>query len=168
MQAKKSLWNDGNEDVRGTNRKRVLFLCTGNSARSQMAEGLVNHFLGDRWEAFSAGTHPAGSVHPLAIQAMSELGIDISHHRPKPADTFRDARFDLVVTVCDDAAEQCPVWLGPGRRVHIGFPDPARATGTPEERLAAFRRARDAIRQKVLGYLEEMKDDGQRTTKEAR
>ncbi len=118
-----------------------------------MAEGLVNHFLGDRWEAFSAGTHPIGLVHPLAVQVMSELGVDISHHRSKPADECRDASFDLVVTVCDDAAEQCPVWLGSGRRVHIGFPDPARVTGTPEERLAAFRQVRDAIHQEVLGYL---------------
>ncbi len=82
-----------------------------------------------------------------------KLGIDISHHRSKLADEFRDASFDLVVTVCNDAAEQCPVWLGSGRRMHIGFPDPARATGTPEERLAVFRQVRDAIRQKVLNYL---------------
>lgn len=145
-------------------KRQVLFLCTGNSARSQMAEGLVNHFLGDRWKAFSAGTHPAGYVHPLAIQVMSELGIDISHHRSKPADEFREAPFDLVITVCDDAAEQCPVWLGPGRRVHISFPDPARASGTLEEQLATFRQVRDAIRREVLGYLEGMKDDGRRTT----
>ncbi len=134
-------------------KKRVLFLCTGNSARSQMAEGLVNHFLGAEWEAYSAGTHPAGYVHPLAIQAMLELDVNISGHRSKRADEFRDTHFDLVVTLCDDAAENCPVWLGPGQVVHIGFPDPARATGNHAEQLAIFRRVRDAIRQQVLEYL---------------
>ncbi|MCS7220127.1 MAG: arsenate reductase ArsC [Anaerolineae bacterium] len=143
-----------------TTKRKVLFLCTGNSARSQMAEGLVNCFLGDGWEAFSAGTHPAGYVHPLAIQVMSELGIDISHHRSKSADEFREASFDLVITVCDDAAEQCPIWLGSGQRVHLGFPDPARVPGTLEEQLAAFRQVRDAIRREVLGYLEGINDDG--------
>lgn len=135
-------------------KKRVLFLCTGNSARSQMAEGLVNHFLGAGWEAYSAGTHPAGYVHPLAIQAMHELGIDISGHRSKSADEFRNTPFDLVVTVCDDAAENCPLWLGPGQVVHIGFPDPAQATGSNAELLEIFRRVRDAIRQQVLEYLQ--------------
>jgi arsenate reductase len=134
-------------------KKRVLFLCTGNSARSQMAEGLVSYFLGAQWEAYSAGTHPAGYVHPLAVQVMLELGINISHHRSKPADEFRNTPFDLVVTVCDDAAENCPLWLGPGQVVHIGFPDPARATGSPAEQLAMFRRVRDAIRQQVFEYL---------------
>jgi arsenate reductase len=135
-------------------KKRVLFLCTGNSARSQMAEGLVNHFLGAEWEAYSAGTHPAGYVHPLAVQVMLELGINISHHRSKPPDEFKDAHFDLVVTVCDDAAENCPLWLGPGQVVHIGFPDPAQATGSNAELLEVFRRVRDAIRRQVLEYLQ--------------
>jgi arsenate reductase len=134
-------------------KKRVLFLCTGNSCRSQMAEGLVNHYLGDEWLAYSAGTHPAGYVHPLAVQAMSELGIDISHQHSKSADEFRETEFDVVVTVCDDAAENCPVWLGRGRRVHIGFEDPARATGSDEERLAVFRRVRGEIRQAMLSFL---------------
>ena len=106
---------------------RILFLCTGNSCRSQMAEGLANSELGDEWQAFSAGTEPAGYVHPLAVQAMAELGIDISTHRSKSADEYRTHWFDLVVTVCDGAAENCPVWLGGGRRVHIGFEDPAQA-----------------------------------------
>jgi arsenate reductase len=141
------------EGVAMMKKKRVLFLCTGNSARSQMAEGLVNHFLGAEWEAYSAGTHPAGYVHPLAVQVMLELGIDISNHRSKPADEFKDVPFDLVVTVCDDAAENCPVWLGPGQVVHIGFPDPARASGNHAEQLAIFCRVRDAIRQQVLDYL---------------
>ena len=135
-------------------KKRVLFLCTGNSCRSQMAEGLVNHYLGDEWKAYSAGTDPAGYVHPLAVQAMSELDIDIALQRSKSIEEFREADFDTVVTVCDDAAENCPVWLGKGRKIHIGFEDPARATGSYEERLAVFRRIRDEIRQEVFDFLE--------------
>jgi arsenate reductase len=136
-----------------TGKRRVLFLCTGNSCRSQMAEGLVNHFLGDEWLAYSAGTAPAGYVHPLAVRAMADLGIDISFQRSKSADGFRNADLDLVITVCDDAAENCPIWLGKGRTIHIGFQDPAQATGTEEERLAVFRQVRDEIRQQVLSYL---------------
>jgi len=136
-------------------KRRVLFLCTGNSARSQMAEGLVNHFLGDRWEAYSAGTKPAGYVHPLAVRAMAELGVEIGGQRSKSVDEFRDAPFDLVITVCDDADRNCPVWLGRGRRVHIGFPDPAAATGSEAQRLAVFREVRDGLRQRILSYLEQ-------------
>jgi arsenate reductase len=139
-------------------KKRVLFLCTGNSARSQMAEGLFNHFLGDRWEAYSAGTAPTGHVHPLAIQAMAELGIDISRQRSKSVDEFRDTDFDLVVTVCDQAAQNCPLWLGPGQVKHMGFPDPAAAIGSEAERLEVFRQVRDGLRQEVLRYLEEAED----------
>ena len=135
--------------------KKVLFLCTGNSCRSQMAEGLVNHFLSDRWEAFSAGTEPSGYVHPLAIKAMAELDIDISEHRSKSVDEFSDLEFDVVITVCDDAAENCPLWLGSGNVHHIGFPDPADATGSEEERMAVFRRVRDGLRRDVFDYLEE-------------
>jgi arsenate reductase len=133
--------------------KKVLFLCTGNSCRSQMAEGLVNHYLGDEWRACSAGTGPAGYVHPLAVQAMSELDIDISRQRSKSADEFREMQFDVVVTVCNDAAESCPVWLGNGHRTHIGFEDPAQAAGSKEERLAVFRRVRDEIRREILNLL---------------
>jgi arsenate reductase len=136
-------------------KKQVLFLCTGNSCRSQMAEGLVNQFLADSWQAHSAGTEPAGYVHPLAIQAMAELDIDLSAYRSKSTDLFRDKALDLVVTVCDDAAENCPVWLGEGRVVHIGFPDPAKATGTEAEKMELFRQVRDDIRQRVLPYLTE-------------
>ncbi len=135
-------------------KRRVLFLCTGNSARSQMAEGLVNHFLGDRWEAFSAGTRPAGYVHPLAVQAMAELGIDISGQRSKSVEEFRGQSFDVVITLCDSAAQECPIWLGPGRAVHMGFPDPAQADGVIVDRMDAFRQVRDGIREKVLRYLE--------------
>jgi arsenate reductase len=134
-------------------KKRVLFLCTGNSCRSQMAEGLVNHFLKDTWIASSAGTAPAGYVHPMAVQTMSELGIDISGYRSKSTEEFRDIDLDVVITVCDDAAENCPVWLGSGRVVHISFPDPAKASGSEAARLAVFRRICDEIRQEVLDYL---------------
>jgi arsenate reductase len=119
-----------------------------------MAEGLVNHFLGERWEAHSAGTAPAGYVHPLAVQVLAELGIDISGSRSKAVDEFQDATLDLVVTVCDDAAENCPLWLGGGQVVHLGFPDPARATGTQAAQMAVFRQVRDAIRQQVIAFLE--------------
>lgn len=136
-------------------KRRVLFLCTGNSARSQMAEGWVNHLLGDQWEAHSAGTEPAGYVHPLAVQAMAEVGIDISGARSKSVSEFMGRDFDVVITVCDHAAENCPLWLGRGRRLHVGFADPAAATGIESERLEVFRRVRDAIRDKVLGILTE-------------
>ena len=128
--------------------KQVLFLCTGNSARSQMAEALVNHLRGEQWQAHSAGTHPAGYVHPSAIATMKEIGVDISAARSKSLDEFRDAALDLVITVCDDAAEECPVWLGRGVRVHLGFPDPAKGS------LEQFRAVRDDIRKKVIDYLD--------------
>jgi arsenate reductase len=135
-------------------KSRVLFLCTGNSARSQMAEGLVNHFLVDTWEAFSAGTKPSGYVHPLAVQVMAELGIDLSTHRSKSTDEFRNAVFDRVITVCGHAARNCPAWLGQGVVKHIGFPDPAAAKGSEGERLAVFRQVRDGLREEVFAYLQ--------------
>jgi arsenate reductase len=144
-------------------KKRVLILCTGNSARSQMAEGLINHFAGEEWVAYSAGTVPTGAVHPLAVQAMAELGIDISAQRSKSAEEFRGAALDLVVTVCDDAAENCPVWLGRGTVVHIAFPDPAAVSGAEAERLAAFRAACDGIRERVLGYLTQSSNESSGT-----
>jgi arsenate reductase len=144
-------------------KSKILFLCTGNSARSQMAEGLVNHFLGDTWKAFSAGTRPSGYVHPLAVRAMAELGIDISSHRSKHTDEFRDTNFDLVLTVCDNAAKNCPAWLGKGQATatvaHMGFPDPAAATGSEAEQLQVFRQVRDGIRQEILNYLEQCLTD---------
>jgi arsenate reductase len=141
-------------------KKQVLFLCTSNSARSQMAEALVNHFLAPRWEARSAGTSPASSVHPLAVEAMAELGIDISGKRPKSAEQFRNEPFDAVVTLCDDAAKNCPLWIGPGHVAHLAFPDPAAAQGELDSRLEVFREVRDDIRDKVLGRLRQL-DDGQ-------
>ncbi len=132
-------------------KRKVLFLCTGNSARSQMAEAIVNARLGDTWEAVSAGTKPTGYVHPDAVRALAEIGIE-HHGRSKPADEFRDEPLDLVVTVCDSAAEECPLWLGKGKRIHSGFSDPAAATGTDGEKLAVFRQVRD----EMLGRLEEL------------
>ena len=133
-------------------KNRVLFLCAGNSACSQMAESIVNHDLGETWQAFSAGTTPSGYVHSAAIQVLSEIGID-HHGVSKSTDDFRGQDFDVVITVCDDAAENCPVWLGKGKRAHIGFPDPAEATGTAEEVLTTFRSVRDQIRQRVIPFL---------------
>ncbi len=140
-------------------KKKVLFLCTGNSARSQMAEGLVNFYLGDRWQAYSAGTQPSGFVHPLAVQAMAELGIDISGQRSKGVGEFRSLPFDVVMTLCDGAAQSCPLWLGARQVTHLAFPDPAAAPGSKAQRLEAFRRVRDALRERVLKCLEEMEKD---------
>jgi len=139
-------------------KRKVLFLCTGNSCRSQMAEAIVNARMGDSWEAYSAGTRPAGYVHPLALRALTEIGI---HHegRSKQADEYRTVMFDLVVTVCDDAAENCPLWLGKGRREHLGFPDPAKATGSEEEVMAVFRAVRDDIARQVPALLQQYSQD---------
>ncbi len=135
-------------------KRKVLFLCTGNSCRSQLAEAIVNARLSDDWTAMSAGTQPAGYVHPMAIRVLAE--IDVQHQgRSKSVDEFRTVPFDLVVTVCDSAAEECPVWLGQGKRVHLGFPDPAKATGTDEEVLAVFRVVRESIAQKIPVLLAE-------------
>ena len=133
-------------------KRRVLFLCTGNSARSQMAEAIVNARLGEGWEALSAGTEPAGYVHPMAVRVLAEIGIE---HRgwSKSVSEFRDLPFDLVVTLCDDAAQNCPLWLGPGKREHLSFPDPAQARGAEDEILAAFRAVRDDIADKVRALL---------------
>jgi arsenate reductase len=134
-------------------KKKILFLCTGNSCRSQMAEAIVNARLGDRWEAVSAGTKPSGYVHPKALAALAEIGI---HHygRSKLVDEFRGVDFDLVVTLCDPAAEECPVWLGKGKRSHHDFPDPAKADGTDEEVMQAFRTLRDDMRREIPALLE--------------
>jgi arsenate reductase len=133
--------------------RKVLFLCTGNSCRSQMAEAIVNARLGDSWLAVSAGTAPAGTVHPLAVRALAEIGIEHAG-RSKHVDEFQNVAFDLVVTVCDSAAEECPLWLGRGRRVHLGFPDPAKATGSEEEVMAAFRRVRNDMATQIPALLQ--------------
>ncbi|WP_448593278.1 phosphate signaling complex protein PhoU [Thermoflexus hugenholtzii] len=136
-----------------TRKPRVLVLCTGNAARSQMAEGLIRAALGDRVEVFSAGTHPAGYVHPMAIQVMREIGIDISGQRSKSLSEFIGQPFDLVLTVCDDAAEECPVWPGQGERMHIGYPDPGRRAWDEEGMLEEFREVRDRMREELLPAL---------------
>lgn len=130
-------------------RKRILFVCTHNSSRSQMAEGLLRAMRGDRYDAFSAGTEPK-SVHPGSIAAMAEIGIDIRNHRAKGLSSFENETFDEVVTVCGHAQETCPVIPGPHRKRHQGFEDPAAAKGTEADVLAAFRRVRDEIREWIL------------------
>jgi arsenate reductase len=134
--------------------KKVLFLCTGNSCRSQMAEAIVNARLASEWQAVSAGTKPAGHVHPKALAALSEIGIQ-HNGRSKPADEFRGEDFDLVVTVCDSAAEECPIWLGKGKRAHRSFPDPAKADGTDEDIMDVFRTVRDDIERETIQLLEQ-------------
>jgi len=133
---------------------KVLFLCTENACRSQMAEGLVNHDLAGRVQAFSAGVRPS-RVNPRAVQVMAELGIDISHHRSKSVDDLAGEAFDLVITVCDQAQQQCPIFPGETQVMHVGFPDPARATGTEAEVMAAFRQGRDALREQLVPLLRE-------------
>lgn len=129
-----------------SDKKRVLILCTGNSARSQMAEGLLRHDAGSQFDVESAGTN-ASSVRPEAIAVMRELGIDISGHRSKHVDEFEGQLFDYVITVCDHARETCPVFFGAARRLHCSFEDPpAAGTGSEEERMAIFRRVRDELR----------------------
>ena len=134
------------------NRKKVLILCTGNSARSQMAEGLLRHIASDKFEVESAGT-VASFVRPQAIAAMAEIGIDISGHRSKCLDEFLDTPFDYVITVCDNANESCPVFLGKAKRIHWSFDDPAAATGTDEEILAEFQRVRNEIMVKLETFV---------------
>ncbi len=129
-------------------KRKVLFLCTGNSCRSQLAEAIVNARLGKTWEAVSAGTKPAGYVHPKALAALAEIGIQ-HQGRSKLADEFKGVDFDLVVTVCDSAAEECPIWLGKGKRVHHSFPDPAKT-----DDMNDFRKVRDDIEHEIIALLE--------------
>lgn len=134
---------------------RVLFLCTGNSCRSQMAEGLARHFGKGRVEPFSAGVLPS-FVHPLAMEVMREIGIDISGQRSKSVTAFTGREFDYLVTLCDHARQTCPVFPGAARRLHWDIEDPVGATGTEGERLRAFRAARDEIRDRVLEFLKSL------------
>ena len=137
---------------------RILILCTGNSCRSQMAEGFLKS-LDPSLEVYSAGTNPSPRVHPIAVQVMEEMGIDISGGYPKDVARFIDQSFDFVITVCHHARESCPVFTGRVReQLHIGFEDPAEATGTEEEILAEFRRIRDEIRERFTSfYLEKVR-----------
>jgi arsenate reductase len=131
---------------------RVLFLCTGNSARSQMAEAMARTLSEGNVEAFSAGTHPK-ELHPMAVQVMGEAGIDISRQRGKAVSEFDGQSFDYVITVCDQANQACPVWPGARERIHWSFEDPAAAQGSEAERVEVFRRLRDEIRQRVQLFL---------------
>jgi arsenate reductase (thioredoxin) len=135
--------------------KRILIICTGNSARSQMAEGILRQDGGEKFEVFSAGVKP-GSVRTEAIQVMGEIGIDISGHRSKSVDEFTKQQFDYVITVCDNAKETCPIFPGKATRIHQSFEDPPPpSVGSDEERLAIFRRVRDEIREWIRGFLAE-------------
>ena len=135
-------------------KKRILFLCTGNSCRSQMAEGLTRHYLGEYIDVFSAGTKPKG-IDAHAIKTMAEIGIDIAAHSSKSVDRLNSKEFDLVLTLCDEAKESCPVFTGNTEIVHLGFKDPADAVGGDEEILKVFRKVRNDIQERVLGYLKE-------------
>lgn len=132
----------------------VLILCTGNSCRSHLAEGILRHAAGDHLNVVSAGSKPAGYVHPLAVQVMKEIGIDISQHRSKHLNEFLQQPIETVVTVCGNADQACPVFPGQLNRHHWGFDDPAHATGSEEEKLAVFRRVRDEIRRVFEAYAE--------------
>lgn len=132
-------------------KRKVLFLCTGNSARSQMAEGLVNHDFAGAIEAFSAGTDPQG-LNTYAVQVMSELGIDISDNTSEHISKYEGQTFDYVITLCDDANENCPVFFGGVKRLHMGFSDPAKATGSDAEILRLFSLVRDEIRSRMREF----------------
>jgi arsenate reductase len=142
-------------------RATVLFICTHNSARSQMAEGFLRHLSGGAVEVRSAGTEP-GALNPLAVQVMAEEGIDISGHHAKSLDAFLQEPFNYVITVCDDANEACPVFPNARSRLHWGFPDPSRVEGTREERLSVFRAIRDAIRARVEQFVAAVPSEGDR------
>ena len=147
---RKSLKNGTGHDM-----KQALILCTGNSCRSQMAEGLWQLLGKGKWQAYSAGSRPTGKVHPLAIRAMKEIGIDIADFRSKPISEFENRPIDLAITVCDNAREDCPVYPAARSYLHWPFDDPADAQGTDEEKLVEFRRVRDEIRDRIERYLTE-------------
>ena len=142
-------------------KKRILILCTGNSCRSQMAEGFLKSF-DENLEVYSAGTKPSTQVHPKAIQVMNEIGIDLSKNYPKHSDQFINDELDFVITVCDNAKESCPIFIGKvGKQLHIGFEDPADAIGTEEEIIRFFRRIRDEIKKDFYEfYLKEIRNKG--------
>jgi len=134
-------------------KKRVLFLCTANSCRSQMAEGIINHFFGDNIAAFSAGTQES-FVNPKATEAMQEIGIDISKHQSKNLTLFDGQNFDYVITLCGSANETCPLYIGGTKKTHIGFDDPAKAHSSPEAILTEFRRVRDEMKEKLTAFFQ--------------
>lgn len=134
-------------------RKRVLVICTGNSARSQMAEALIRHLGSDRVDVMSAGSAPAAQIHPLAVRAMAEIGLDISAQRPKPLSDYLGQPFDYIIAVCSKAAEACPFFPGPAERIHWFYDDPAAASGAEEERMAVFRAIRDDLNIRIAEWL---------------
>jgi len=138
-------------------KKKILFLCTGNSARSQMAEGLLRHFRGDDFESFSAGIDPKG-VHPKALLVMGEIGIDISDQRSKHLDEIKNIEFDYVITLCDHAEQNCPLFFSRGNQIHRAFTDPAAAAGSDEEISDSFRKVRNQLKEYILDFTED-KDD---------
>jgi arsenate reductase len=133
-------------------KKKVLFLCTGNSCRSQMAEGWLRHLAGERFDVASAGTHPVG-LNPYAVTVMGEAGVDISHHVSKRVDPYFQERFDYVITVCDRAQETCPMFPDASSTLHWNFDDPAKATGTDEQQLIVFRKSRDEIAERIRRFI---------------
>lgn len=144
-----------------TAKPAVLILCTGNSCRSHLAEGLLRSIAGDGLEVHSAGSKPAGYVHPLAIRVMQEIGIDISSHRSKSMNEFLQTPIETVITVCGNADQACPMFPGQVNRHHWPFDDPAHATGSDEEKLAVFRRVRDEIRRTLIAYFDGRRDAAQ-------
>jgi arsenate reductase len=139
-------------------KQRVLFLCTGNSCRSHMAEGWLRKLGGDDFDVFSAGSKPAGYVHPLAIEAMREVGVDISKQTSKSLEEFVGQPFDYVITVCDNARDACPAFPGAAHQLHWGFDDPAHASGTDDEKRRVFRRVRDEIENRIRLFLSARKE----------
>ena len=137
--------------------KKILFLCTGNSCRSQMAEGLMRHMAGDKFEVYSAGVEPT-QVNPYAIKVMAEAGIDISSHRSKSVNEFLKQEFDYVITVCNHAKKVCPIFPGEHRNIHWDIEDPARIKGTEQEKMDFFRKIRDEIKEKCLLFLNNFKN----------
>ncbi|HLD36763.1 MAG TPA: arsenate reductase ArsC [Planctomycetota bacterium] len=140
------------------NKQRVLFVCTGNSIRSQMAEGLLRHLAVNRFEVFSAGIKPS-LVNPYAVKVMAEIGIDISHHRSKSVEEFKGQGFDYVTTVCDNAKESCPIFPGKTQRLHWSINDPTGRADSEDEMLVAFREARDDIKNKIIEQLINREDE---------
>lgn len=143
----------------------ILILCTGNSCRSHLAEGILKRALGDGFRVESAGSKPAGYVHPLAVKALDEIGIDIGAHESKPMERFLDDEVETVITVCGNADQACPVFPGQMNRHHWPFDDPARAAGTEEEQFAVFRRVRDEIRRVFEAYADGRLDQVQRESR---
>jgi arsenate reductase len=137
-------------------KQKVLFLCTGNSCRSQMAEGWLRHLAGDKFDVMSAGTHPLG-LNPYAVMVMHETGVDISNHASERVEPYLDQDFDYVITVCDRAQENCPIFPGASKMLHWSFEDPAKAKGTYEQQMSVFRKIRDEIKERIHRFIKEDK-----------